>query len=463
LTKDVSFPFLSLLTYCLTELCFISSLEIWSSTDACASKPSIVCARINQQLFYITQPSKHCSGQPFTVHRPALQNLLLTSYLPCLLLVRVVLISSLFDVRLTSLQRRPTNQITMPHTSRKKRQQREQSRHRNKRGEIESDDGWTRIARSNHNRGINTSDRSVTREVIVTLPDDPDYDPDLDEGDTKLTYVTSPAEIPDGATLEKALRHYQRCEHTWRQSDTWTELKQTFDSRILKQDLDITNCICFGLSSPTGLLQADVDRRNVSMYQLAAFKSVMDILTDKQDQRPEAYAQEPIFNTLDVALLSQLNITVVNHPTAFELITPKSFTFCPGAEQSVTRGTLFRSPAMHMGTCSLETYREPDTGDLRSPFIGSSYVIAKYPRPRPPPQEGDSKDDDEWIEELNSKEKRAEEGKKWRMDAVRGAEILHRFAKGKEFFKLPDAEGLEHALYNTHLYWRSSNALTEDD
>ena len=365
----------------------------------------------------------------------------------------------------------------MPHTSRKKRQQQGQAQglYRNKRGEVVFEDGWTRIARSDRAAGINNPRHPAMREFILTLPDGKIYDQGPDEGDTQWRIATTPAELPDGASLEKAVDHYHKCENAWKQSNTWAALKQTFGSRILPQDLDITECICLGLSSPTGLIRAEVDRRNVSMYQLAAFKSIIDILSESQGRCPAAYAQEPIFNAMDVALLAHLSITVVHHPRAFELITSTSFTFCPGAEQNVLRGTLFRSPAMHLGYGALDTYREPETGDLRSPCIGNSYFMAHYPPMTLPPRAGgpeceapvdeasDEGNDEIWVEGLDSKEKRAEAGTTWRTDAVRGAGILHDFKKGKECFKLPDTEGLEYALYDAHLFWRSSSAQKEED
>lgn len=334
----------------------------------------------------------------------------------------------------------------MPHTSHTKRQRHQQGLFHTKKGELQSDDGWTKVVRSNKAFGVvKNSDREV---CIIRGPDDPDYDPDSDEGWTRKTFAFPPAEEPEGSSLQTALAHYQKRENEWKQSSTWTELKQIFHSKIFKQDLDITNCICFGLSSPTGLLGAPADRRNVSMYQLAVFKSIIDILSEKQGQRLEAFAQDPIFNTLDVQLLSHLNISVVQHPTAFELIASNTFTFCPGAEQFVVRGALFRSPAMYMGTSALETYREPDTGAIRSPLIGS---IILDPDPR------------DLISTPSLDEMRDQLKARGRADAIRGAEILHRFKKDKAVFQLPDTAEFEYACYNAHLFWRSSTVGEEKE
>ncbi len=50
------------------------------------------------------------------------------------------------------------------------------------------------------------------------------------------------------------------------------------------------------------------------MYQLAAFETVVDILTTQKFNVLEHVVQESIFNTLDKQLPRYLNISVVNHP-----------------------------------------------------------------------------------------------------------------------------------------------------
>ncbi len=278
---------------------------------------------------------------------------------------------------------------------------------------------------------------------MIHSPKDPEYDQHLDEGYTQMTFTATPAETPEGASFEKALSHYQKSDSVWKQSNTWAELKQTYATRISKQNLNITNCICFGLSSPTGLIGAGVDRRDICMYQLAAFKSIIDLLSSTSTRSPPpAFAQEPRFNSLDNQLLAHLGIQTVNHPEAFHLITSQSFTFCPGAEQFVIRGTLSRSPAMHMGNGALETHRDPATGEMRAPDIGSRVLSLSN--------------------DSLGKEERAAEPESLRADAVRGANIFHRFKKGKESCRLPDF-GHEYALYNVHLFWTSSAAKLEEE
>ena len=358
----------------------------------------------------------------------------------------------------------------MPHTSHKNKKR--PQRHRNKRGELESEDGWTRIARSNSALTINPVAQMEMASIKVFPPGDPDYDPEQDEGYTQMTFHATPAKLPDDSSLEKALNHYDKCEAEWKQSTAWAELNRSFGSRVLKEDLDVTNAICFGPGSPTGLLQAGVvDRRTVSMYQIIVFRSVIDILTEKQHRRPEAYVQEPLLHTLDIDLLSHLDIKVVQHPEAFYLITPKTFAFCPCAEQFVVRGTLHRSPAMYLGSSALETYRDPETGQLRAPSMGSTYILKSEAMSALGEHDAalDNTDVSEEVMELRRQRDREMEEKRRaeqmepprRHYSVKGASILHHFKLGKESFRFPDFEH-DYAIHDFYLFWRSSKAKAEE-
>lgn len=182
-------------------------------------------------------------------------------------------------------------------------------------------------------------------------PNNSGYGSDQDEGLTGLDWHPTPARIPAGATLQTALRRYRQCETGWKDSKAYKELKNIFVSRILKQNGRTTKCICFGLGSPT-----ERDPDNASMYQLAAFTSVMDLLAARPRQPPTALAQEPCFNTLDRELLSHLNISVVNHPAAFQHIDRSStFVFCPYVDPAVLHQVVSRSPAIYLGWHPLET------------------------------------------------------------------------------------------------------------
>lgn len=52
------------------------------------------------------------------------------------------------------------------------------------------------------------------------------------------------------------------------------------------------------------------------------------------------YTQDPVYNNLDQALFDALDITVVEHPRAFDLVSKNSFVYCPGAERVHLGGIL---------------------------------------------------------------------------------------------------------------------------
>jgi SRR1 len=177
------------------------------------------------------------------------------------------------------------------------------------------------------------------------------------------------------------------------------------------------------------------------MYQLATFKSVIDLLTDRQRQPVEAFAQDPCFNTLERGLLASLNITVVDHPAAFHHIIPTTFVFCPYAEPFVARGILDRSPAIYLADGdALELYRGPATGQLHTRLRTCFPEIAPGTDKASPAQ-------------IKARIK---------ADVVKGATIVKRFKKDKECVKLPVFAGhirdpIQGVFDGMHLFWRSSN------
>lgn len=61
------------------------------------------------------------------------------------------------------------------------------------------------------------------------------------------------------------------------------------------------------------------------------------------------YAQDPVFNDHDKDLLATLGITVVPSPSAFNLITPNTLLFCPGAERQHLELVLPPNPCLVFG------------------------------------------------------------------------------------------------------------------
>ncbi|KAJ5397569.1 hypothetical protein N7509_005682 [Penicillium cosmopolitanum] len=255
----------------------------------------------------------------------------------------------------------------MPHSSRKKRNPVSAQ----KRLEVTDDDGWTHVTSgSNVRRVVRTTKARSDREANM-----------VDE--TEL--VLSPAEAPARLTFEELEAQYRGYKERWVQSETWQKLRVELDQRIhdqetetLSQDLNVDGIVCIGLGSPSGFLRDGwVDRRAVSLYQLAALETIKDVFTSsflpllkkhtdiqlrlsppslhllcKGANRSSSfpiYAQDPVFNNLDRELLESLGMTVVNTPVGFERVTSKTLLFCPGAERKHLDMLLPSNPKLVLG------------------------------------------------------------------------------------------------------------------
>ena len=143
-----------------------------------------------------------------------------------------------------------TRNQNMPHTTRKKKPTQP------KRLTVEDADGWTHVT------------KGIAKAKQYQLPPSED--------------VLVPAEIPDGLTLEKAKVKYQQSKDVWDQSVACMRLEQTLKRRLAAHDdLLITNCVCLGLGTLTGLTKTNwADRRLASQYQLAALQTVLKVLCE---------------------------------------------------------------------------------------------------------------------------------------------------------------------------------------
>lgn len=160
-----------------------------------------------------------------------------------------------------------------------------------------------------------------------------------------------------------------------RESNTDTQQSHTTTEKNKHNGIGtgIDSIICIGLGSPSGFLRGGwVDRRLVSLYQLAALVDVVASISSSSsagefihilsisithliihsqltDSTIKTYAQDPVFNTLDTSLLSSLDIIVLESPLAFGKVTPRTFLFCPGAERTHLEQLLALDPAFVFG------------------------------------------------------------------------------------------------------------------
>lgn len=264
----------------------------------------------------------------------------------------------------------------MPHTRRKK-----PPSNQHKRLQVTDDSGWTHVTTTRHARRVHRQPNSKHGQV---------------QQDEEALEPLEPAEAPAKTSLADLQRQLDLYRKRWEASATWEcavrSLQRALPSCKSKgagepegdadADADAdshlgVSVVCIGLGSPSGFLRGGwVDRRAVSMYQLAALGSIMgwirlfffffpspflwepSVLTSIQSvlieenttpDTPKAFAQDPVFNKHDTELLNHLNITVLKHPSAFEKVTPRTFLFCPGAERRHLEILLARDPAFVFG------------------------------------------------------------------------------------------------------------------
>ncbi|KAJ5794935.1 Sensitivity To Red Light Reduced-like SRR1 [Penicillium paradoxum] len=223
----------------------------------------------------------------------------------------------------------------MPHTSRPKRPTTQ------KRTQVTDDDGWTHVANSSNVRRVMRSRPRGPTAITNSANEIPS---------NQLEPTLAPAEAPGRLTLAELQTQFQTHRERWEASESWTKLSGILDQRLkiraqeqasasasasTTAQCPVDSIVCIGLGSPSGFLRDGwVDRRAVSLYQLAALASIKDQVACKTTYPDiKVYAQDPVFNTLDESLLAMLNITVLRHPEAFSHITPNTMLFCPGAER----------------------------------------------------------------------------------------------------------------------------------
>ncbi|KAJ5665509.1 uncharacterized protein N7477_007957 [Penicillium maclennaniae] len=222
----------------------------------------------------------------------------------------------------------------MPHTSRQKRP----SATAHKRLQVTSSDGWTHVTSSNNVRRVMRTSRVPS------------------EARAKEEPTLGPAEAPARLTFDDLQTQYMAHRERWLESETWKTLSKLLVSQIRERERktftdeavqgSVDAIVCIGLGSPSGFLRDGwVDRRTVSMYQLAALDSIATQLSrsfhissytlylhaktklnktfDKQvrmmasHSHSLSHAQDPVFNELDCLLLESLGITIVKDPVAF--------------------------------------------------------------------------------------------------------------------------------------------------
>ncbi|RHZ50716.1 hypothetical protein CDV55_101457 [Aspergillus turcosus] len=234
----------------------------------------------------------------------------------------------------------------MPHTGRPRKP--DSKPQQQKRLQVTDADGWTHV----------TTNKNVRRALR------PNHTPDASQSSTPSLI---PAEPPSRLTLDELQNQFNGYRERWEESETWRvmadTLRRRFEGDSSISDLEpepeshashatptpLENIVCIGLGSPSGFLRGGwVDRRSVSLYQLAALVCVMELIK-KCCPSITAYAQDPVFNQLDRSLLDSLGITVLDHPEGFAKVSDRSFLYCPGAERTHLEQLLSSDPPLLFG------------------------------------------------------------------------------------------------------------------
>ncbi|KKZ67704.1 hypothetical protein EMCG_01069 [[Emmonsia] crescens] len=198
-----------------------------------------------------------------------------------------------------------------------------------KRVQVRDEDGWTHIT---------TTQRSTSNKLCVPPIQD----------------LLIPAEAPDGLTFKKLKKQFEWHKRCWEESQSWRTMKAALENGLVAGTASrIDNCVCFGLGSPSGFLRGGwVDRRAVSLYQLAALATMLEYFAHENTLSTtikDSYAQDPVFNALDKQLLESIGMRVVEHPDAFTLINERTFLYSPGAERVHILDMLPSNPALFFG------------------------------------------------------------------------------------------------------------------
>ncbi|KAL2849198.1 hypothetical protein BJY01DRAFT_146231 [Aspergillus pseudoustus] len=257
----------------------------------------------------------------------------------------------------------------MPHTSRRKKHPSQQ----HKRLEVTDSSGWTHVTTSGNAGRLNNrfrDQKSTPSDVAISESSNQAKE----EGEEVVEPPLSPAEAPASVTLSQLERQLKESRRRWEDSETWASAQGALRRALPRatslegEGYDDVSIVCVGLGSPSGFLRGGwVDRRSVSMHQLAALTSVMELLEKQTPNRDvKVYAQDPVFNSYDRALLELLNITVLEHPGAFERVSSRALLFCPGAERRHLELLLAHNPAIVFGGPLEDIDSDTVTGYVRA-------------------------------------------------------------------------------------------------
>lgn len=303
---------------------------------------------------------------------------------------------------------------------------------RRKRQEVTDDDGWTRVTSGptgKSPRSTVSENDITTYSTIISDPYDEHSDSDMPFDPLMRTeFTTDPVDHPPpNTTVEKIQAKFDKINKIWMESESCSKLHQALLIAV-DRNQSISSCLVFGTGSFCGLRKSWIDRTDVALTQLAVFVSVVNTLQEIQGFRPACYAQEPCFNELDIAFLKSHSIEVKDNPDSFDLITPSSFAYAPGAELDVQMRSLFQNPALGLFH-TLDFYSRDSNG--KADCTRRSW-------------EG-SRDDEYYQKHLREQENECQ--------------IFERFKSQHDSIKIPDLDAKDYPFWDMELYYRPHSTL----
>lgn len=138
----------------------------------------------------------------------------------------------------------------MPHSSRKNRPT------VTKRTSVTDTDGWTHVTNGGNVRRVMRRQKNEPEPILV------------------------PAEAPGRLTLTDLQAQFDTHRERWERSESWARVTEALHKRLEQRSraqAPVDAIVCIGLGSPSGFLRDGwVDRRAVSLYQLAALVAIKD-------------------------------------------------------------------------------------------------------------------------------------------------------------------------------------------
>lgn len=184
-----------------------------------------------------------------------------------------------------------------------------------------------------------------------TLPPEPNaFQPSRDYPYRKSLHVQS-------LSLEEVSAEFDRYTKEWEDSTRPDILSRMFvQEQQLFPSIEITQCVCIALGAFARSLLPDQDciygtpvEIDSSMRQLVALTKMLELLKTAH-AITDIYIQDPLFNDVETAFLTQLGYKVLQDPQAEGKITNSTFLFAPHCEHKVATQHLLKGfPALYLG------------------------------------------------------------------------------------------------------------------